>query len=95
MGEGVYLSSSERVAEGFAVRAAERPPTTLAFAFQHESLLRLLFYCCCADDLDNVDIMDVGSLDCPLDGYDIVCLPVFEAMIIKPPSVSLPDNDGG
>jgi hypothetical protein len=54
--------------------AAERPPRILAYAFEHESLLHLLAYA-------NVN---VSKLD-PLDTYDIKCLPVFEATIIKPP----------
>ncbi|KAL7548955.1 hypothetical protein ACHAWF_014081 [Thalassiosira exigua] len=75
MGEGVYLSSSKQVAESFAVRAAERPPAALSSAFQHECLLHLL---CLAG-------MDVSTLE-PLDCYNIKCLPVFEATILKPPS---------
>ncbi|KAL9190545.1 hypothetical protein ACHAXT_000251 [Thalassiosira profunda] len=75
LGEGVYLSSSRRVAESFAIGAAEQPPPTLFAAFQHEALLHLLF---CAG-------VDVSSVD-PLESYDIKCLPVFEATIIKPPA---------
>jgi hypothetical protein len=74
LGEGVYLSSSRQVAEGFAIMATERPSRVLSYAFEHESLLHLLAY-------TNVN---VSKLD-PLDTYDIKCLPVFEATIIKPP----------
>mmetsp|Transcript_5055 Transcript_5055/g.9886 ORF Transcript_5055/g.9886 Transcript_5055/m.9886 type:complete len:574 (-) Transcript_5055:39-1760(-) len=83
MGEGVYLSSSRRVAESFAIKAAERPPRALASAFRHECLLHLL---CHAG-------VDIASLD-PLDGYDIVCLPVFEATIVKPsPTATTGEED--
>lgn len=74
MGDGVYLSSSRQVAEGFAIMATERQPRSLAYAFQHESLLHLLSYV----------HADVAKLDA-LDTYVIKCLPVFEATIIKPP----------
>ena len=74
LGDGVYLSSSRQVAESFAIRAAERPPRSLAYAFHHESLLHLLSYA-------RVDVTNLDSLDT----YVIKCLPVFEAIIIKPP----------
>jgi len=82
MGEGVYLSSSRRVAESFAIKAAERPPRALESAFRHECLLHLLCYAG----------VDIASLD-PLDGYDIVCLPVFEATIIKPSPTATADKE--
>jgi len=82
MGEGVYLSSSRQVAESFAIKAAERPPLALHLAFQHESLLRLL----CHTEVD------VASLN-PLDDYDITCLPVFEATIIKPPPLPTDEEE--
>ena len=81
MGAGVYLSSSKQVAESFAIKATERVQPALSLAFQHESLIHLLCYA-------NVD---VASLD-PLDSYDITCLPVFEATIIKPPPPAYDDN---
>ncbi len=81
MGDGVYLSSSRRVAEHFARSAAERPPPALSVAFQHESLLHLL---CHAG-------IDVSDLD-PLDSYSITCFPVFEATIIKPPPPGIADD---
>jgi hypothetical protein len=74
MGEGIYLSSLREVAEGFAIMAAERQPKSLSYAFEHESLLRLLSFA-------NVDITELDSLDT----YDIKCLSVFEATIINPP----------
>ena len=82
LGEGVYLSSSKQVAEYFAQSAAQSPVPALASAFQHECLLHLLC-------LGNVDISDLE----PLNSYDITCLPVFEATIIKPSS-SGKDEDG-
>lgn len=81
LGEGVYLTTARRVAESFAINAAERAPRTLSGAFYHESLLHLLHF----------GNADVANLD-PLDGYEIKCLPVFEAKIIKPPSDEN-DND--
>ena len=84
MGEGVYLSSSRQVAEYFAQSAAQQPGPALASAFQHESILHLL---CVA----NLDISDLEPLEC----YDIICLPVFEATIIQPSSKSKNDTSGG
>ena len=84
MGEGVYLSSSRQVAEYFAQSAAQQPGPALSSAFQHESILHLL---CVA----NVDISDLEPLEC----YDIICLPVFEATIIQPSSKSKNDTSGG
>lgn len=86
MGAGVYLSSSKRVAEAFAIKAAERPPKGLASAFVHESLVQLLI-------AGGVDVE--SFLDCSLDGYDVVCLPVFEAVIIKPPLEDDVDDRNG
>jgi hypothetical protein len=82
MGEGVYLSSSRKVAENFAIMAAERPPKPLALALEHESLLYLLYFA-------NIN---VAKLD-PLNTYDIKCLPVFEAAIIKPPAKEMGYNE--
>ena len=73
MGAGVYLSTAFEVADMFA-QTATRNTKSLAYAFQHESLLRLFH-------LAKVDVTSVG----PLDEYDISCLPVFEATIIAPP----------
>ena len=57
-----------------------------ASAFVHESLVQLLI----------AGGVDVGSfLDCSLDGYDVVCLPVFEAVIIKPPLEDDVDDRNG
>ena len=74
MGAGVYLSTSFEVATMFA-QTATRSTKTLAFAFHHESLLRLLHSA-------KVDVASLG----PLDEYNISCLPVFEAIIIAPPA---------
>ena len=82
MGEGVYLSSSKQVADSFAQTAAQQKSAALASAFQHEALLHLLCFA-------NVDISDLE----PLENYDITCLPVFEAMIIRPPSGDDEDED--
>ena len=82
LGEGVYLSSSKQVAEYFAQSAAQSPVPALASAFQHECILHLLC-------LGNVDISDLE----PLNSYDITCLPVFEATIIKP-SITGDENIG-
>jgi len=82
LGEGVYLSSSKQVAEYFAQSAAQSPVPALASSFQHECILHLLC-------LGNVDISDLE----PLNSYDITCLPVFEATIIKPSS-STSGEDG-
>ena len=73
MGAGVYLSTAFEVADMFA-QTATRNSKSLAYAFQHESLLRLLHHA-------NVDLNSLG----PLDEYDISCLPVFEAKIISTP----------
>ena len=73
MGAGVYLSTALEVADMFA-QTATRNTKSLAYAFQHESLLRLLHFA-------KVDVTSLG----PLDEYDISCLPVFEAKIIAPP----------
>ena len=73
-GDGVYMTSSIDVARYFAESAAQRPPKSLSFAFNHDSLLDLLSLC---------DV-DVSSLD-QLVQYNITCLPVFGATIIKPP----------
>jgi len=82
LGEGVYLSSSKQVAEYFAQSAAQSPVPALASAFQHECILHLLC-------LGNIDISDLE----PLNSYDITCLPVFEATIIKPSSSTSGDDD--
>jgi len=82
LGEGVYLSSSKQVAEYFAQSAAQGPVPALASAFQHECILHLLC-------LGNVDISDLE----PLNSYDITCLPVFEATIIKPSISSSGDDE--
>ena len=74
LGEGVYLSTSLSVADHFSQKAAEGPSRLLQSAFEHEALLNLLL-------LGGVDLNRIE----PLDTYDIVCLPVFEACIIKPP----------
>lgn len=73
MGAGVYLSTAFEVADMFA-QTATRNTQSLKYAFQHESLLRLLHHA-------KVDLTSLG----PLDEYDISCLPVFEANIISPP----------
>ena len=73
MGAGVYLSTAFEVADMFA-QTATRNSKSLAYAFQHESLLRLLHHA-------NFDLISLG----PLYEYDISCLPVFEAKIISPP----------
>jgi hypothetical protein len=78
LGDGVYLTTSVEVAAYFARCAAQRPPRSLEYAFNHLSLLNLL---------SAVAGIDVSRLD-PLDCYDIACLPVFEATIIKPPPPS-------
>ena len=83
MGAGVYLSSSRGVAEAFAISAAERPPPTLAAAFQHEAFLRLLASAG----------VEVGAQD--LDRYRITCFPVFEAVIIRPPRPHIMGSDSG
>lgn len=74
MGAGVYLSTAFEVARMFA-QTATRSTKALAFAFHHESLLRLLHS-------TKVDVASLG----PLDEYNISCLPVFEAIIIAPPA---------
>lgn len=74
LGDGVYMTSSIDVARYFAESAAQHPPKSLSFAFNHDSLLDLLSLC---------DV-DVSSLD-QLVQYNITCLPVFGATIIKPP----------
>ena len=84
LGEGVYLSSSKQVAEYFAQSAAQGPVPVLASAFQHECILHLLC-------LGNVDISDLE----PLNSYDITCLPVFEATIIKPSTSTSGDEKVG
>ena len=84
LGEGVYLSSSKQVAEYFAQSAAQGPVPALASAFQHECILHLLC-------LGNVDISDLE----PLNSYDITCLPVFEATIIKPSTSTSGDEKVG
>ena len=74
MGAGVYLSTAFEVARMFA-QTTTRSTKALAFAFQYESMLRLLHFA-------KVDVATLG----PLDEYDISCLPVFEAIIIAPPA---------
>ena len=74
MGAGVYLSTAFEVARMFA-QTVTRSTKALAFAFHHESLLRLLHSA-------KVDVASLG----PLDEYNISCLPVFEAIIIAPPA---------
>ena len=85
LGEGVYLSTSKHVAEYFAQSAAQSPVPALASAFQHECILHLLC-------LGNVDI--ISDLE-PLNSYDITCLPVFEATIIKPSTTTSSDEKDG
>ena len=82
LGDGVYMSSSIDVARYFAENAAQRSPKSLSYAFNHDSLLNLLSLC---------DV-DVSSLD-ELDQYNITCLPVFGAMIIKPPPQTSTGSD--